>query len=351
MSPHYDFDITPEKEASISQYFHRQLFVTPPVVSPNEVDLTGKTAIVTGSNIGLGLECARQLLDLKLSKLILAVRTPSKGEAARSELLAGRKLHPDAIEVWPLDLSRYDSVTKFAERANTLEHLDIAIMNAGLYKVEKSINPATGFEEDVQVNFLSTALLAILLLPVVKAKRSGYGPGRITIVSSDTAEWAKFEERKSNPILAAFKDTKAKWNMQERYGTSKLLGQLFVSELSERISPAVVTVDACNPGFCYGSGLQREGEGTVLGFIVRVITRIIGRTVPEGARPLTAAAVKFGPEVHGQYVEDCKIRPMAPLLYKPEGKSIAKKLWDELMNELAFAHARDIVSGFETSGQ
>lgn len=42
---------------------------------------------------------------------------------------------------------------------------------------------------------------------------------------------------------------------------------------------------------------------------------------------------------------------MAPLLYTPEGKSIAKKLWDELMNELAFAHARDIVSGFEKSGQ
>ena len=169
MSPHYNYDIAPEKEARTSQYLYRQLFVTPPIV--DEIDLTGKTAIVTGSNVGLGLECARQLLDSKLSKLILAVRTPAKGEAARSQLLFDRKLDSHAIEIWPLDLSRYDSVATFAERANTLEHLDIAIMNAGVYKVEPSFNTTTGFDEDIQVNFLSTALLTILLLPVIKSKR------------------------------------------------------------------------------------------------------------------------------------------------------------------------------------
>ncbi|KAH0371406.1 hypothetical protein KCU65_g1864, partial [Aureobasidium melanogenum] len=67
MSPSYKFDITPEKEASTRQYLYRQFFVTPPLVSPQEVDLMGKTAIITGSNVGLGLECARQLLDLKLT--------------------------------------------------------------------------------------------------------------------------------------------------------------------------------------------------------------------------------------------------------------------------------------------
>lgn len=311
MSPPYEHDITPEAEASTKQYLRRQFFVTPPTVTPHQADLTGKTAIVTGSNIGLGLECARQLLDLNLGKLILAVRTPSKGEAARDDLLSSskRKLHPDAIEVWPLDLSNRDSVVQFAKRADTLEHLNIAVMNAGLYKVEKSIDPATGFEEDVLVNFLSTALLTTLLLPVIKAKRSTSDPGRITLVSSDTAGWAKFHERTSEPLLAAFTDTPAKWDMQERYGTSKLLGQLFLSELSDRVDAADVTVDACNPGFCYGSGLQRDGEGTILGFVVGAITRIIGRTVPEGARSLTEAAARFGQEVHGQYVEDCEIRP------------------------------------------
>ncbi|RDW79380.1 NAD(P)-binding protein-20 [Coleophoma cylindrospora] len=334
----FAFDITPEKEASLRQYLHRQFFVTPPAVSRRDVDLSGKTAIVTGSNAGLGLECARQLLDLGISKLILAVRDESKGESAREILLQGRKLDAGAIEVWKLDLSSYDSITKFAERANDLENLDIAILNAGVYKVELTINPKTGFEEDVQVNCVSTALLTLLLLPIVSKKRSGTAPGRITIVSSDTAGWAKFLERGSDPLLKAFKTNELKWDMQERYSTSKLLTQLFLSQLATHVAPSVVTVDSANPGFCYGSGLQRDGNGTVLGFIVRVVTRIIGRPVTIGARPLVAAAVKFGDEVHGQ---------MAPIIYTPEGERVARKLWDELMDELAFADVRSIVGGLE----
>lgn len=311
-SPPYKFDITPEDEASTRQYLYRQFFITPTLVPPQEVDLTGKTAIVTGSNVGLGLECARQLLNLKLSKLILAVRSESRGEKARSDSLAGRTLASNAIKIWRLDLSEYDSIISFAQRAQGLDHLVIVIMNAGLYKVEQTFNPSTGYEEDIQVNFISTALLTILLLPILRSKRSGSDPGRLTIVSSDTARWAKFKEKTAEPILSAFKNTpgaSAVWNMQERYSTSKLLGQLFLSELSDRLNPSEVIVNACNPGFCYGSDLQREGNGTVLGFLVRVFTRVIGRTTSVGARSLTAAATKFGQEVHGQYVEDCKIRP------------------------------------------
>lgn len=350
MSPNYKFEITPEDEASTRQYLYRQFFITPPLVSPQEVDLTGKTAIVTGSNVGLGLECARQLLGLKLSKLILAVRSEAKGKKARSDLLAGCGLAPSAVEVWNLDLSEYDSIIKFAQRAHELDHLDLVVMNAGLYKVEQSVNSFTGFEEDVQVNYISTALLTILLLPILRSKRSGPDPGRLTIVSSDTAGWAKFEERNSSPILSAFKhipEASTKWNMQERYSTSKLLGQLFLSELSDHLDPSEVIVNACNPGFCYGSDLQREGNGTILGFIVRLFTRVIGRTTSVGARSLTAAATRFGHEVHGQYVEDCEIRPMAPLIYQPEGKRIAKQLWKELLDELFFAALPNIVFELE----
>jgi NAD(P)-dependent dehydrogenase (short-subunit alcohol dehydrogenase family) len=309
MTPSYAYNISPEKEASLRQYLYRQFFITPPPVSRRDADLSGKTAIVTGSNIGLGLECARQLLDLGLSKLILAVRDESKGETARAALLKDRNLDAPAIQVWKLDLFSYNSVAEFAERASNLEHLDIAMLNAGVYKVELTINPETGFEEDVQVNYLSTALLTLLLLPIMATKRSGTAPGRLTIVSSDTAGRAKFPERASDPLLKAFKTNERTWDMQERYSTSKLLGQLFLCELTRHVPPSVVTVDAANPGFCYGSELQRDGNGTVLGFLVRAFTRVIGRPVTVGARALTAAAVKFGDEVHGEYVEDCVIRP------------------------------------------
>ncbi|KAH0343863.1 NAD(P)-binding protein, partial [Aureobasidium melanogenum] len=346
MSPNYKFEITPEDEASTRQYLYRQFSITPPLVSPQEVDLTGKTAVVTGSNVGLGLECARQLLDLKLSRLILAVRSKAKGEKARSDLLASCGLAPSAIEVWNLDLSEYNSIIKFAQRAQELDHLDIVVMNAGLYKVEQTFNSSTGFEEDIQVNYISTALLTILLLPILRSKRSGPNPGRLTIVSSDTAGWARFEERDSDPIFSAFKHlprASNTWNMQERYSTSKLLGQLFLCELSDHLDPSEVIVTACNPGFCYGSDLQREGNGTIFGLLVRVFTRIIGRTTSIGARSITAAATRFGQEVHGQYVEDCEIHPMAPLIYQPNGKRIAKQLWEELLKELSFAGVRDIM--------
>lgn len=127
------FDITPEARASQLAFIQRQLFRVPPTWTKKDVDLRGKTAIITGSNTGLGFECAGQLLDLGLSKLIIAVRSEAKGEEAKKLLLAGRdKNKLPTIQVWRLDLSSYDSITAFAERAKTLERLDICLNKSGL---------------------------------------------------------------------------------------------------------------------------------------------------------------------------------------------------------------------------
>ena len=72
-------------EASILAWLHRQLFVKPPA-PPTSVRLTNKAAIITGSNVGLGFECSRQLLKMDLSHLVLAVRSESKGNGAASHL-------------------------------------------------------------------------------------------------------------------------------------------------------------------------------------------------------------------------------------------------------------------------
>lgn len=92
MAQTVSFDITPEKEASKLQFLRRQFFGAPPEVSRHDVDLSGKTAIITGDNSGIGLECARQLLDVGLSKLIVAVRDEVKGDAARKTLAAAKAL-------------------------------------------------------------------------------------------------------------------------------------------------------------------------------------------------------------------------------------------------------------------
>ncbi|TGJ82158.1 hypothetical protein E0Z10_g6608 [Xylaria hypoxylon] len=305
MNETLQFKITPEKEATVSQYFHRQFFGKTPELTKNDVNLSGNTAIVTGSNTGIGLEVARQLLDLGLSKLVLAVRDVAKGEIARNDLLAERA-GTHEIEVWSLDLGSYPSIIAFSDRAKTMERLDIVILNAGLFKVTESFNSSTGFEEAVQVNYVSTVLLLTLLLPTLKNKMQTH-PARVVLVSSDTAGWVQFKPTGS--ILAGFKQNAKRWNMQERYGITKLLGQMFLTELSKHVPSSVVTINAANPGLCYGTGLSREGYGTVLGYIVGIFMRLIGKPVPLGARTIVHAACNFGAEVHGQYVEDGEIRP------------------------------------------
>lgn len=161
-----EFDVTPEKQASVPRFFYNQLTARPATVQG--VSLADKTALVTGSNTGVGLETSNQLLDLGLRKLILAVRSEERGQAAKKKLSAGRNLSDDSIEVWKLDHSDYDSVVAFAERTKSLARLDIVVLNIGIGNATRAFNPKTGHDEMIQVNYLSTALLAILLLPVVK---------------------------------------------------------------------------------------------------------------------------------------------------------------------------------------
>ncbi|KAF2970975.1 hypothetical protein GQX73_g2537 [Xylaria multiplex] len=309
-------------------------------------DLVGKTAIVTGSNSGIGLECARQLFGRGLSKLILAVRDESKGAIASEELASSRNLEPNTIEVWHLDYSSYDSITSFANRARGLEALDIVVLNAGVYRIPRVIL-STGHEEDIQINYLSTAFLTILLLPILEAKRrSEAKPGRLTVVSSSVAAWSRFKlPQDGRPLLTSLDEpmgTEA-FDHHQQYCTSKFLGQLFLAELTRRVPSSVAIVNYVNPGLCYGSHLARDGEGTLLGFIVGIIFRIFGRSCVSGAQAIVDGAVMHGEEAHGQYLEDGKLTEFAPAVYTAEGKQMAQRLWKETMSELSFAGVEDVI--------
>ncbi|KAI0861223.1 hypothetical protein F4860DRAFT_476331 [Xylaria cubensis] len=336
------FSITPEKEASFSQFLYRQLFVHPKALSQRDVDLKGKTAIVTGSSGGIGLECARQLLDLGVNKLILAVRNESKAKALVDGLSTGRVTKP-SIEVWKLDYLSYDSIIDFVDRANGLERLDVVVLNAGIYRTTVNLVPSTGHEENIQVNYLSTVLLLVRLLPILKAKAQGSQPGRLTVVSSDTAAWYNLKERDQDPLLPSFDKHESKFNHHERYGTSKLLGQLFITELAKRVPPSVAIVNCVNPGFCHSSGLTRDADGTFLGLVVGIMVRLLGRPPSVGARSVVDAAVYHGKEVHGQYLEDRKLTPMAPFVYSSDQERVTARLWKETIDELAFANVEAII--------
>ncbi|KAI9929382.1 hypothetical protein MW887_000851 [Aspergillus wentii] len=329
-----EFPVTPEKEASVLNFFYRQLTFTPSEVKG--VSLAGKTAIVTGSNTGVGLECSRQLLDLGISKLILAVRNEAKGQAAVANLSARRELAEDAIEVWRMDLSSYKSITSFVERTKSLDRIDIVILNAGIAPLKQERNAETGHDEVIQVNYLSTALLTILL-PVLKSKRPNQDqPSRITFTSSDAAAWTSFNERAESPLLASF-DKPDKADMTDRYFVSKLLAQFFLTEIAKHVPTSVAVMNAATPGMCHDSELNRELDQTIKGKVAKIAMRRVGYSTAVGARMVTDAAVNHGDETHGHYLGLQRIKPMAPVIYTPEGKQISDLLWKETMAELDFA--------------
>lgn len=294
-----------EERAGIRSFLRRQLYEKPKL--PKDVILEGQTAIITGSNSGIGLECAKQLLDYGLARLIIAVRNESKGQEARKNLLSGRQEPMPTIEVWKLDLTLYDNVAAFTERAQDLDRLDIVVLNAGISNQFYSKVDSTGHEETIQVNVLSTALLAILLLPIIKAKKRREPPGRLVFVSSDMASWATLKQKDAVPLLAALDDPK---NMDlGRYAVSKLLGQLFVTELSKRVPSSLAIITMPNPGWTYNTGLGKDEGWTIGDTIISVPRRILGRSPDIAARAVTVGTVAFGAEAHGQYIEGGKVQP------------------------------------------
>ncbi|KAK4185135.1 short chain dehydrogenase sol3 [Podospora australis] len=341
------FDVTPEKQASLPRYIYRQITFKP--VEVNDADLKGQTAIVTGSNTGVGFETGRQLLNLGLSRLILAVRNEDKGEAAAEKLSVkgdGSKREGVAIEVWKLDHSDYSSVTAFAERVkNTLDRLDIAILNVGMVTVKRTFNPKTKHDEIIQVNYLSNSLLAILLLPAVKKTRPNQpAPTRITFTSSESSTWAKYKLDSSSSILEALDKPDDKVDPTDRMFVSKLLGQFFLQELAKRVPTSVAVINAASPGAIHDSDFNRELDETPAGAVIKKVLRRIANTSAVGARMMIDAAVKHGAETHGQFLSFQKMVPMATILYTKEGEKLSAQLWKETLDEFKFADVERILA-------
>jgi NAD(P)-dependent dehydrogenase (short-subunit alcohol dehydrogenase family) len=257
-----------------------------------------------------GLRTARHVVTLGASKVILGVRTVSKGLSANSDIetSAGRT---GVVEVWELNLKSFASVKAFASRAESLDRVDTGIMNAGLTSLQWNLSPA-GWERQIQVNVLSTTLLSLLLLPqLVRIKKtfSDTQP-HLVLLGSDVHLDAKFAERNADKIVEELNKEEV-WKetaeSPERYSVSKLLDLYVAIELA-RPTPAVggkpaVIVDVVAPGFCKSEVLTREpGDLRVL----KALRALTGRTLQEGSKTVVDAATR-GSEAHGQYFDHQKI--------------------------------------------
>lgn len=300
-------DMQPLKDGP-ARIFLKSQFCAKPQWAPKSTDLSGNVAVVTGGSSGLGFHACKHLLSYKLSHLILAVRSVKKGEEAAATL---RREYPGAkVDVWELEMGSYDSIQAFVHRVEAnLPMLDIVILNSGIIKVDFGLNPSTGHEEVVQVNYLSTMLLAILLLPALKTKSSPGTPGRLSIIGSGTVYQAKFPNRTRVPLLQSFDEPKiTPWDAGDRYATSKLLGHLFIIKLAGYVNPDDIVVNIVDPGLCKGSGLHRDVHGLVSA-VLSLAKNTAGRTLEDGSSTYIDAAVVKGKESHGCFVMDWEIRP------------------------------------------
>ncbi|RDW80313.1 WW-containing oxidoreductase [Coleophoma cylindrospora] len=327
---------------SVLSFLYSQLFVTPPLP---QYDFTGQTFVITGGNTGLGLEAARHLVRLKAARIILGVRSLSRGEEAVRSL----NIPPGSceIEVLLLNLESYDSVKGFA--AKVAEHgarIDAVLLNAG--KATQDFYLAEGNESTLTVNVMSTFLLLILLLPGLRLSAARYGSiPRISIVASDRHVESNLPEWREKDPFAVLNDAN-RADMNKRYHVSKLLQILLVRALAECLATQKqefhVSVNTLTPGLCRSS-LIRDLRG-LFAIQLAIMILLLARTTEVGSRTLVHA-IGQGAESHGKYMNDGKIQEhaLSAFVRSPEGKQASEKMWEELMIKLEVhqPNIRDLV--------
>lgn len=176
----------------------------------------GRTYIVTGANIGLGFECVKHLVRFGSARVIMAVRSTERGQAALESIEADTGTSGVA-EVWPLDLTSYQSIQDFAKRVEGLDRVNALVHNAGVANEEWTIcEEGGGLETSLMVNLVGPLYLTSLLMPYLEAcaERLGIQP-RITFVNSRTAFTRKEDLDKigdADNILHHVNDP-SKWSM------------------------------------------------------------------------------------------------------------------------------------------
>ncbi|KAH7149050.1 hypothetical protein B0J13DRAFT_620954 [Dactylonectria estremocensis] len=319
------------------RFLHSQL--AKPIPVPKDTSLAGATAIVTGANSGLGFQCALDLLALGLSRLIIAVRTPSKGEEAAAKLR--QRFKSATVEVWRVDMLSHESVQAFAAKCERLDRIDFVILNAGAIEEKFKMGPE-GHEVMFQVNYLSTVLLSTLLLPVLKRKAPSGSPGRLTIVNSGTALVPKFPDTTSDQVLQHC-DDESKFDVLDSYARTKALAHFWIVKLAERVSAKDVVVNLVDPGLVKGTDLHRNVNPIVRVFLT-AIKSLTGRTMEQGASTFINAAVVRGEETHGSYLMDWVIFPYNMEVYGPNGETLRDRIWTETLKALSFVDIDGILS-------
>jgi len=281
-------------------------------------DQTGRTAIVTGANSGLGLVTARELAAAGAS-VVMACRNLDKGHAAIERV---RAAVPDAqVQLEELDLASLESVRAFAERfKSTHDGLDLLVNNAGVMAPPRR-RTADGFELQFGTNHLGHFLLTTLLLPSME----GRDDARVVTLSSTAHKIGRIAFDNLNGDRRYFR-----WRA---YGQSKLANLLFALELDRRLRRDGSTVKslAAHPGYA-ATNLQTAAPPLIDRVVMKISTAVMAQSDEMGALPTLFAATEPGLE-GGTYVgpDGPSEQRGHPTIVVPNGRArdedTARRLW------------------------
>lgn len=271
------------------------------------LDLSGKLALVTGCNSGIGYETMR-VLALRGAHVLGAARTAEKAAAACASV-AGQTT-PVVIE-----LTEFDSIVSATDQIRAMDMpLDILICNAGIMELPE-LNQVNGIEKQFYVNHLGHFVLVNRLLAEVMAAPQG----RIVNVSSGQAtrnapdEGIQFDnlsgEQGYDPAIA--------------YGQSKLANVLFTLELARRLEGTNATANALRPGVIptnLGRHMPRW-KVIALETVGKLFTKTVGQGAATTCYVATAPALS---ETSGYFFDHCN--PVLAGGYT-EDTEMAKELW------------------------
>jgi NAD(P)-dependent dehydrogenase (short-subunit alcohol dehydrogenase family) len=247
--------------------------------APIAANLAGRTVLVTGGNAGIGKEIARALAGIK-ARVVLACRSPERGEAARREL-ASATGNP-AVELMLVDLGSQASIRAFASAfAETHEALHVLVNNAGIWLQRRQDGP-DGIELTWATNVLGYHLLTQLLLPLLRES----APARIVNVASMFAHGLD---------LSDVEFRRRRYQGPSAYAQSKQANRMLSWALARRLEGTHVTANAMHPGGV-NTALFRKAGGLV-GPAVSLYAKLTGKTPEDGAD--TAVYVAASRELEG----------------------------------------------------
>ncbi|XP_060807427.1 retinol dehydrogenase 12-like [Amyelois transitella] len=288
--------------------------------------LKGKVALVTGGNSGIGLETARDLAR-RGARVIIASSNDEKSKLAVKDIIA--TTGNINVEYRHLDLSKFRSVTKFAEDfKKTVNRLDVLVNNAGFAGAETITED--GMNVVMQINYLGPFLLTSLLIDKLIESR----PSRIVIVTSCAHQVSYFDPEdlpglkdlfcsvKIKGYDVIFKDNATMWF---RYANSKLCDVLWTKALSKRL-PSGVTVNCLHPGVVY-TNIFNNVHPVIRIPVLAMIKYAFFKNAEEGAQTTIHLCVSSDVEnVSGEYFSDCKVSQMSR---KASDNNLVDKVWND----------------------